>query len=169
MAHWKHQCLVADNKHRIFLYDMNKNLSDWFLLYCWSPPITCTINDKISAIGLNEHHIALSIQSYDQHTFALHNRDMTHCSNISLIRPCTKIQALPRNEWLLYNTSQKLYSVIDSELKQHDEPYLSSLTGTKCVITCDEINKVLLVLLSQPNEYFDWGGTLKVYIKNCEL
>jgi hypothetical protein len=147
MTHWKHQCLVADNKKRIFLYDMNKNLSKWFLFYCWSPPVTCALNESITAIGLNEHHIVLSIQRDDQHTFALRNRDMTHCSNIPLNRPCTKIQALPQNQWLLRDISTQLYSIIDSEQKEHDEPYLSSLKDIKCVVTCDETSRVLLVLL----------------------
>ncbi|CAF1548344.1 unnamed protein product [Didymodactylos carnosus] len=149
MTHWKDLCLMSDSSCRLFLYKMDKNLSTWFLLYCWSPPTTCAPDEEITAIGLNEHYIVLSIQCDDEYRFALYQHDMKHFSNVQLIRPCTTIQALPHGEWLLYDSTQKLYDVIDFELEQHEEPYLSSLKDIKCVVTCDETDKVLVVLLDK--------------------
>jgi hypothetical protein len=174
MAHWKHLCLIADNTQRVFLYKMNKNLADWLLLYCWSAPTTCAFSEKITAIGLNGHHIVLSVQRDDRHRFTVYNHDMIHCSHIQLTHPCTTIQALPQDEWLLYNSSQRFYYVIDSELKQHDEPYLSSLKGVELIISCEETNKVLLVLLSPSltTNGYDWSTRriiVTLYTNDCLL
>ncbi len=173
MNHWKNLCLIVDNTNRVFCYNMPKNSRySWLLLYCWSVPTTCTVNEKITAIGLNEHHIVLSIQCGDQHHFSVRNRDMTYCSDIQLAHPCTTIQALLRDEWLLYDSSKQFYYVIDSKLEQHDEPYLSSLKDFELTISCEETDKILLVLLARK-------GTAKgsekeekriiVYTSNCLL
>jgi hypothetical protein len=59
----------------------------------------------------------------------------------------------PNSEWLLYDNTEKLYYVIDSELEQqHEELYLSSLKDIKCVVTCDETDKVLVVLLDRQSK-----------------
>jgi hypothetical protein len=172
MSHWKHHCLITDNTNRVFLYEMNKNLAAWLLLYCWSEPTTCARKEKITAVGLNEHHIVLSIKCDDQHRFAVHCYNMTHCSDIQLTHPCTSIQALPQGEWLLYDSSKQFYYVIDSGLEQHNEPYLSSLEDFKLIISCEEADKVLLVLL--PHKAADdknWNkqtySRVIVYTNNC--
>lgn len=164
-AHWKHRCLIADEANRMYLYEMNKNLTDWLLLYCWSPPTTCTPSEQITAIGLNEHHIVLSAQlSGYPYRFAVHKYDMTPCSNIDLTYSCTTIQAPPYGQWLLYDAYKNLYYAIDSDLKQHDETYLSSLKDLELIISCDETDKILLVL--QP--YSCYGSTeFRVYTSNC--
>ena len=170
IANWRHLCLVADNANRLSLYQMNKELKNWLILYCWSAPTTCAINEKITAIGLNEHHIILSIQCGGQHSFSVRNRDMTHCSNIQLTHPCTTIQALPQDEWLLYDSFKQLYYVIDSELEQHNEPYLSSLKDFELTISCEETDKILLVLLPRKGTAINWGQKekcIKVYTSNC--
>lgn len=147
MAHWKQFCIVSDNMCRLFLYDMKGTLSDWFLFYCWSPPTTCAVNENITAIGINEYHIVLSIQKDNQYRYALYTRNMIHLSDVQLTRPCTTIQTLLFDEWLLYDSTEQLYNVIDFKREQHDEPYLSSLKDIKCVATCDETGKLLIVLL----------------------
>jgi hypothetical protein len=184
MTHWEHLCLMSDSKRRLFLYDMNEQLFEWSLLYCWSPPTTCELDENIAAIGINEDHIALSIQRDNQYRFALYEHDMTHFSDVQLTRPCNAIQALPYGEWLLYDYTEKLYYVIDSELEQHEEPDLSSLKNIKCVVTCDETGKVLVVLLDKQgteqiastNKNFGFGVqqndqydryNVKIYMNDC--
>ncbi|CAF1497497.1 unnamed protein product [Adineta steineri] len=61
MTLWKHLCLISDSQCRLFLYDMKGKLSEWFLLYCWSPPTTCVLGENITAVGMNEHYIVLNV------------------------------------------------------------------------------------------------------------
>ena len=178
MTYWENLCLVSDSKSRLFLYKMNEKLTTWFLLYCWSPPTTCNPGEKIAAIGFNEDHIALSIQCDVQYRFALYQHDMTYFMDVKLTRPCTTIQRLPYDEWLLNDSTQNLYYVIDSKLNEHEEPYLSSLKNIKCVVTCDKTDKVLVVLLDkqltdeQPetNSYYNEQQndhyTIKIYMNS---
>jgi hypothetical protein len=168
MSSWEHLCLISDNQHRMFLYQANKNLTAWRLLYCWSSPTTCKYSETITAIGLNEQHIVLSLQRDDQYCFSIRKHDMTHCSDIQLTYPCTTIQALPKSEWLLYSSSTDLYYVIDSELNQHDEPYLSSLKDSEINISYDEPDKILVVLLPRKSQTGYWAKSpIKVYTENC--
>ena len=149
MSNWKHLCLIADSANCVFLYKMNRNMTDWLLLYCWTTPATSGRYETMTAIGLNEHHIILSIKVkyYYQHYFSIRKHDMTIHLDIQLSHPCTLIQALPHHAWLLYDSSTARYEVIDSKLVHHDEPYLSSLTDFQLDITCEETEKILVVLL----------------------
>ncbi len=169
MAHWKDLCLVTDSQHRLFLHKMNKNLAKWSLLYCWSSPTTCASDENITAIGLNEHHIVLSVQCGDEYRFAVHYHDMTHCSHIQLAHPCTSIQALPLGKWLIYDSSKNLYYVMDRNLEHHDEPYLSSWKDFYCIISCDETNKVFLVFTTRraAGNGYQITKQVIVYTNNC--
>jgi hypothetical protein len=168
MNHWKHRCLVVDDYDRIFLHEMNKNLQSWFLLHCWSTDTTSAQNERITAIGLNERHIVLSKQCNKQYSFAVHKYDMTRCFNIQLAHSCTTIQSSPRNEWLLYDSSNSHYYVIDSELKVHEDPYLSSLKDFELTVSHDGMGRVFAVLISR-QAVNRWEKQIKVYTNNCSL
>jgi len=115
---------------------MNKDMIDWFLLYCWCKSTTCNSKEDITAIGLNAESIALGIEQNNQYKFRIYTRDMRRVSTIQLNHVCDTIQMLPTKEWLISDSSRQYY-VIDSELKEHRESNESYFNRNKTIIHCD--------------------------------
>ena len=174
ISHWKALCIVSDNINRLFMYEMKKNMENWLLLYCWSKPTTCLANEDITCIGLNDEHIILGIQNKDQYRFTVHTRLMILCSTIQLDHPCTTIQAMLNNEWLISNSSKQYY-VIDSKQNKHAELYLTQWKDCEVFINCDQPSRFLFVLLSRVETErampYVWNSTKKrieIYISNIQ-
>ena len=159
---WKYQCLTVDIDNRVFLYQTSKTMSKWFLLYCWSKPVSCKAQETISAIGLNDHHIALVVGHENQYSFVLRDHQMQHPSSVILAHPCTTIQVLPNEQWLLYHPIAPRYVVMDGNLQQHDESD-SIPADSKCIITCAEDEKLLMVLLPVANRVKQTKSALSIY------
>jgi hypothetical protein len=169
ISHWKTACIVTDHINRLFMYQMQKNMKELLLLYCWSKPTTCAFDENITAIGLNDNHITLGIKNNDQYKFIVYTRLMVPRSIVQLDHPCMTIQAMPDNEWLISDSSKQYY-VIDSKRNKHAELYLLQWKGYEVFINCDQPDRLLIVLLSreEKNKYpygFE-NERIKIYISN---
>ncbi|CAF1417996.1 unnamed protein product [Adineta ricciae] len=153
LSSWKSKCVVVDAANRVFVYQMKNDFAEWYLLYCWSPPTSCAPSEDITAISINGTYIALAIKREERYRFVLHNYELKRCATIHLNHPCTSIQALPSNKWLLYDSTQTTYRIVDTEKTVQNEPYLTSLAIAECQVTCEKDGKLLVVLVKKPQQH----------------
>lgn len=164
--HWKGVGVVIDSINRLLLYQMDKNMKGWLLLYCWSKPTTCDWDEDITAIGYNDKNIVLGIKKKLQYSFRVHTHLMKLISSINLAHSCETIQVLPTNEWLISDSSKKYY-VIDSELNEHLESNRSPLQGYEVDIQCDCPPTQLVALIFRRKGYNAFvNDRIQVYITN---
>ncbi|CAM4835112.1 unnamed protein product [Rotaria magnacalcarata] len=98
--------------------------------------------------------IALVINEFSDSSFTLYNYQMEPISSVELNSPYMSIQTLPNGQWHLSNSSDNIYTVIDVNLEQHDESAICAQYGfSRCVIACDETDKVLLVLVTNQQRH----------------